>query len=130
MSAAPAPVRQTFGTGQPRLRSMRSAPAAATLRAAERMTAGSCPKSCTETGPRSRSSGTIRRSSVTVLALRWCTPKLETISDTARPAPKRLACRRTNQLPMPASGASTTRLGIRTPPISKGSRRGTATTTS
>ena len=49
--------------------------------------------------------------------------KLETISDTARPAPKRFACRRTNQLPMPASGASTTRFGIGIPPRIQGSRR-------
>ena len=36
---------------------------------------------------------------------------IETISETAMPAPYRLACRRTNQLPIPASGASITRLG-------------------
>ena len=48
--AAPAPVLQTLGTGQPMLRSMRSAPALATWAAAERMTSASCPKSCTETG--------------------------------------------------------------------------------
>src|SRR5438270_9295502 len=42
--------------------------------------------------------------------------KLETISDTASPAPWRLAWRRTNQLPIPARGASTTRLGMGTPP--------------
>src|SRR5947209_20061089 len=47
--------------------------------------------------------------------------KLETISDTTRPAPCRLACRRTNQLPIPASGASTTRLGMATPPRRQGS---------
>src|SRR5882757_6629096 len=47
--------------------------------------------------------------------------KLETISETASPAPWRLACRRTNQLPIPASGASRTRLAIGTPPISNGS---------
>src|SRR5918995_6640597 len=48
---------------------------------------------------------------------------LETISLTASPAPYRLACRRTNQLPMPASGASTTRFGIVIPPSSQGSCR-------
>src|SRR6185295_17387683 len=42
-------------------------------------------------------------------------------SETTRPAPWRFACRRTNQLPMPASGASRTRLEISMPPISKGS---------
>ena len=50
-------------------------------------------------------------SRVDVRRLRWATAKLETISETASPAPWRRACRRTNQLPIPASGASTTRLG-------------------
>ena len=49
--AAPAPVLQTFGTGQPMLRSMMSAPARATVAAAERMMSGSWPNSWTETGP-------------------------------------------------------------------------------
>ncbi len=49
-------------------------------------------------------------------SLRWWMAKLETISETARPAPWRLAWRRTNQLPIPASGASTTRLATGTPP--------------
>ena len=40
----------------------------------------------------------------------------ETISDTTSPAPWRFAWRRTNQLPMPASGASTTRLASLRPP--------------
>ncbi len=48
-------------------------------------------------------------------------PKLDTISETTSPAPKRFACRRTNQLPMPASGASTTRFSIGTPPSVQGS---------
>src|SRR5271170_960065 len=49
----------------------------------------------------------------------------ETISETAMPAPKRLACSRTNQLPMPASGASITRLGTRSVPSCQlSSRRG------
>src|SRR5690348_4718356 len=42
--------------------------------------------------------------------------KLETISETTSPAPWRLAWRRTNQLPIPASGARTTRLATGTPP--------------
>ena len=123
MRAAPAPVRHTFGTGHPMLRSMRSAPRSATVAAAERMTSGSWPKSWMATGPRppDRSSGWMRSSSVTVFSLRWWTPKLDTISETARPAPWRLACSRTNHVPMPASGARTTRLGIRTPPMAKGS---------
>src|SRR3984885_5184452 len=49
--------------------------------------------------------------------------KLETISETTRPAPWRLAWRRTNQLPIPASGASTTRFGIAIPPSRQGSVR-------
>ena len=50
-----------------------------------------------------------------VRSLRWWRPKLETISETASPAPWRRACRRTNQLPIPASGASRTRLAISHP---------------
>src|ERR1700723_3738526 len=46
---------------------------------------------------------------------------LETISETAMPAPWRLACRRTNQLPIPASGASSTRLGTYSEPSIQGS---------
>ena len=57
MSAAPAPVLHTLGTGQPMLRSMRSAPRSATVAAAERMTSGSWPKSWIETGPPARSVG-------------------------------------------------------------------------
>src|SRR3954471_3765834 len=123
--AAPAPVLQTLDTGQPMLRSMRSAPASATLAAALRMTSGSWPKSWIETRP---SSGWMRSSSVHVFSLRWCTAKLETISETASPAPWRLACRRTHQLPMPASGARTTRLGMWTPPsVQESVRRRSAT---
>src|ERR1051325_1405929 len=55
-----------------------------------------------------------------VLSLRWWIAKLETISLTARPAPCRRACRRTNQFPIPASGASSTRLGTSTGPIVNG----------
>ena len=39
-----------------------------------------------------------------VFSLRWWIAKLDTISLTASPAPWRCACRRTNQLPIPASG--------------------------
>ena len=87
MSAAPAPVLHTLGTGQPMLRSMRSAPRSATVAAAERMTSGSWPKSWIETGPPARSSGWMRSSSRIVFSLRWWMAKLETISDTASPAP-------------------------------------------
>ena len=87
ISAAPAPVLHTLGTGQPMLRSMRSAPASATVAAAERMTSGSWPNSCTATGPPARSVGWMRSISPTVFSLRWWTPKLDTISDTASPAP-------------------------------------------
>src|ERR1700683_4524371 len=47
----------------------------------------------------------------------------ESISETAMPAPWRLACRRTNQLPMPASGASITRLGTLSGPSCQGAVR-------
>ncbi len=66
-SAAPAPVLHTLGTGQPMLMSIRSAPAAATVSAAEAITSGSCPNSCTDTGC---SSGWMRRSSRQVRSLR------------------------------------------------------------
>ena len=69
MSAAPAPVLQTFGTGQPMLRSMRSAPRSATVAAAERMISGSWPKSWIDTGPPARSSGCTTSSSSSVLRL-------------------------------------------------------------
>jgi hypothetical protein len=68
-------------------RSMTSAPARATAAAALRMTSGSWPKSWIATGPPRRSSGWMRSISVHVFSLPWCTPKLETISETARPAP-------------------------------------------
>src|SRR3954449_5574522 len=66
----------------------------------------------------------MRSSSRIVRSLRWWMAKLEPISETASPAPWRLACRRTNQLPIPARGASRTRLGISTSPIRKGSVSG------
>jgi hypothetical protein len=96
------------------LRSMSSGPAAATVRAAERMISGSEPKSWIATGC---SSGWIRSSSSRVRRLRWWTAWLDTISENAIPAPWRRACSRTNQLPIPASGASSTRFEISTGPI-------------
>ena len=66
-SAAPAPVLHTLGTGQPMLMSIRSAPAAATCSAAEAITSGSWPNSCTDTGC---SSGWMRNSSRQVRSLR------------------------------------------------------------
>src|SRR3954447_4059861 len=100
------------------LMSIRSAPFSATIAAASRITSGSCPNSWMATGC---SSGWMRRNSRWVRSSPYFSPKLETISETASPAPWRLACSRTNQLPIPASGASRTRLARRTPPISKGS---------
>ena len=47
---APAPVLATFGTQQPMLISMISAPAAATTRAASAIMSGSAPKICAEIG--------------------------------------------------------------------------------
>ena len=94
-SAAPAPVLQTFGTGQPMLRSITSAPAAATRAAAERMTPGSCPKSWIETDrPRPRRTRPARaragRCAAARAACARCrsgSRKTETISETAIPAP-------------------------------------------
>ena len=68
-SAAPAPVFITFGTGQPMLMSIRSAPSVATCAAAERMISGSWPNSWIETGPPSRSRGSIASSSSCVFWL-------------------------------------------------------------
>ena len=103
------------------LRSIRSGPACAATAAASRITSGSEPKSWIETGP---SSGCTRSISSTVRRLRCAIAKLETISETASPAPWRCACRRTNQLPIPASGASRTRFGSSTSAIVKGDVRG------
>ena len=55
-SAAPAPVLQILGTGQPMFTSIRSAPAGSTARAASAMASASAPKTWTPTGC---SSGTI-----------------------------------------------------------------------
>src|SRR4051794_41472166 len=63
----------------------------------------------------------MRRNSRRVRLSPYLIPKLETISDTAKPAPWRRACMRTNQLPMPASGARIARFGRLTPPSSQGS---------
>ena len=82
--AAPAPVLTTFGTGQPMLRSSMSGPASAAIAAAVRITSASQPKSCTETTP---SSGWMRSISSSVRRLRCASAKLETISETAIPAP-------------------------------------------
>src|SRR4051794_9966400 len=62
----------------------------------------------------------MRRNSRRVRLSPYLIPKLETISDTASPAPWRRACMRMNQLPIPASGARITRFGRRTPPSSQG----------
>src|SRR4051794_24536908 len=115
---APAPVFPTFLTGQPMLMSIRSAPASRAFSAAIFMTSGSCPKSWIDTGC---SSGWIRRNSRSVRLSPYLIPKLETISDTASPAPWRRACMRMNQLPIPASGARIARFGSSTPPSSNGS---------
>ncbi len=65
-------------------RSITSGRASATVAAATRITSGSEPNSCTETAA---SSGWMRSISVRVRWLRWAIAKLETISETARPAP-------------------------------------------
>ena len=51
------------------------------------MTSGSWPKSWIDTGPLARSSGCTRSISVHVFSLPWWIAKLETISETASPAP-------------------------------------------
>jgi hypothetical protein len=51
------------------------------------MTSGSWPKSCRATGPDARSSGCTRSISTVVFSLPWWMPKLDTISETAMPAP-------------------------------------------
>src|SRR3954447_2507288 len=63
----------------------------------------------------------MRRNSRSVRLSPYLIPELETISDTARPAPWRRSCMRMNQLPIPASGARIARFGRRTPPSSQGS---------
>src|SRR5437763_14038090 len=93
--------------------------------AAIRITSASWPNSCTAIGC---ASGCILRNSRCVRSSPYLRPKLDTISDTAKPAPWRLAWRRTNQLPIPASGASTTRLGSSMPArvqgvLSEGTRK-------
>src|SRR3954453_21816852 len=69
------------------------------------------------------SSGWMRRNSRRVRLSPYLIPKLETISDTASPAPWRRACMRMNQLPIPASGASSARFGRRATPSPNGSVR-------
>src|SRR3989441_1242812 len=117
-SDAPAPVFTTFRTGQPMLMSIMSAPCSAAIAAASRITSGSCPKSWIGTGC---SSGWMRRNSDRVRRSPYFRPKLDTISLNASPAPCRRAWSRTNQLPIPASGASTSRFGMRWPPRVQGS---------
>src|SRR4051812_6461662 len=71
------------------------------------------------------SSGWMRRNSRSVRLSPYLIPKLDTISDTASPAPWRRAWMRMNQLPMPASGASRARFWRRMPPSVHGWFRGT-----
>ncbi len=90
-SAAPAPVLRTFGTGQPMLMSIASAPRSATTAAASRITAGSSPNSWIDTGPPGPAAlalaGSIRSISLQVFSLPWWIACEETISETAMPAP-------------------------------------------
>jgi hypothetical protein len=66
------------------LMSIRSAPRSAAIPAAIRITSGSWPKSWIGTGC---SSGWMRRNSSSVRRSPYFSPKLETISLNARPAP-------------------------------------------
>ncbi len=80
---APAPVRVTFFTGQPKLRSTMSAPAAFTIRAASAIGPGSLPKSWIASG--CSSAATLRYPSVR--SFRCSIPAQLTISEQTRPAP-------------------------------------------
>ena len=96
-SAAPAPVLQTFGTGQPMLMSIRSAPACRDALGRRAITSGSAPNSWTETGC---SFGWIRNSSrqgalVAVVDARSSTPSPRPPARrrSAWPAAARTSCR-------------------------------------
>ena len=102
-SAAPAPVLQTFGTGQPMLRSMIAAPRWATVSAALRMTSGSCPKSWIEDRALV---GVDPQQLVHRLLVAMVDREARHHLADRQPRAVARACRRTNQLPIPASGAS------------------------
>ena len=122
-NVAPAPVFVTFRTGQPKLRSTRSAPAASTMRAASAIVPGSEPKSWMASG----CSSAATRRYPSVRSLRCSMPAQLTISEQTSPAPNRRPCRRNACTLTPAIGARTSRVGISTGPIDQGSRRSTIT---
>ena len=110
-SAAPAPVLQTFGTGQPMLMSIRSAPALGGDRGRRAHHLGVVAEQLDRDGPGARRGGSAAaRAACARCGSGWRSSRPS--RETARPAPWRRACRRTNQLPIPASGASSTRLAI------------------
>ena len=121
-NVAPAPVFVTFFTGQPKLTSTMSAPAAATIRAASLITSGSEPKSWIARGCSSDATRRYPR----VRSLRCSMPAQLTISEQTRPAPKRRPCRRKACTLTPAMGARTRRVGISISPIAQVSRRSIA----
>ena len=112
-SVAPAPVFVTFLTGQPKLTSTMSAPAAATIFAASAIVSGFEPKSWIASGCSSEAT----RRYPSVFSLRCSIPAQETISEQTSPAPNRRPCRLNACTLTPAIGARTRRVGTSTVPI-------------
>jgi hypothetical protein len=105
--AEPPPLRVTFGTGQPKLRSMWSArPSSAIMRTALPTVAGSTPYSWIERGVSDAS----KRISCIVFSLRSTSARVVIISLTNSPLPplNSLHSVRNGAFVMPAMGASTT----------------------
>src|SRR3989454_505715 len=117
--AAPCPLATTFATGQPMLRSIPSAPAVSSRRAASASRSGSSPSNCIARG---RSSGryAVR---ATVRALSRTSARASISSLVSRPAPHSRATSRNGALVTPAMGASR-RSSALTPSFYRGARRG------
>ena len=101
-NAEPAATLQTFFAGQPMLISMICAPRAALWRAASAMVAGSEPAIWTEIGSTSPAWSVRKRD----LRVERSSGFEDTISDTARPAPKRLQSCLNGRSVTPAIGAT------------------------
>src|SRR3989441_2834775 len=109
MSAAPCPLATIFETGQPMLRSIPSAPVAASRRAASASTSGSPPRSWKAMG---RSSG--RQWAITWVRALPSTRARASISSLVRsPAPASRQTSRNGALVTPAIGASRRSIGSR-----------------
>ena len=114
-SVAPAPVFVTLRTGQPKLMSTMSAPAATTIRADSAISAGLGAEELN--GERVLVGGDAQvAEGALVPVLR---PAQLTISEQTSPAPKRRPWRRNACTLTPAIGASTSLVGISTSPISR-----------